>query len=194
MRPRDTQRSRVYAVDHDLMLLSDGPALSLDACEALAVKALERYGIGGGVKMVDGRGRRSGQSQNFGHRIALPLFARQPYYVLHEAAHAVIDRTRRFPSDPVAHHGPEYARVYLDLLRTFTNFDDKMLTETFRLHRVKVARGSVVTPKPLPASNTKRLREIEGELRDELAKITVARHRIDVLEAEQRRLRRPVAA
>lgn len=194
MRLRDTQRSRVYAVDLDLGWLSDGPPLSLDACEALAVKALERYGITGGIDMADGRGRRRGVTQNGGQRIVLPVWARQPYYVLHEAAHAVIDRSRRFGTPAVAHHGPEYARVYLDLLRTFTNFHNTQLTTLFRTHRVKVARGSDITPKPLPSSNSKRLREIERELAEEGDKINAARHRIAVLESEQRRLRQPVAA
>ena len=106
---RDQQRSAVYTWEQGLA--SRMPRLrrrlSLAQCEAYVARVWHDLRPGVAPPAVkDGRGRRSGLGTPT--EIKLPKFARRPYYVLHEVAHAV---------NPGGEgHGPAFARVLLDLL------------------------------------------------------------------------------
>jgi hypothetical protein len=66
-------------------------------------------------------------------RIALPKWARSERVMLHEIAHHAA------PRDAAA-HGPEYARIYVELVRTFMGEKPAArLLAAFEAHRVKVA-------------------------------------------------------
>jgi hypothetical protein len=83
----------------------------------------------------DGRGRRRG----YGSRrvVKLPRPCRSPGFVLHEVAHAAAPR---------AGHGPDFARVLLDLLvrhEGVDRFEASLLAAVQRPRRVRLA---VVAP------------------------------------------------
>jgi len=126
-KPRDNQRSAVYKWERSLDAWP-GEHLSLHECRWWVHRVWLDYIPGDPPpKIKDGRGRRSG----YGNRyvIKLPREARYELYVLHEVAHAIVhyrDRLRR----TCAGHGPEYARLVLDL---YSRYKGVSLSEGRRL-------------------------------------------------------------
>lgn len=120
-KPRDSQRARLYRAERGRL-----GEPSVHAPPTMTMTEIRRW-VGRltrsswwrrrfpGCRYIavrDGRGRRSAAGQNCGHFgvIKLPRWARNPLVVLHEVAHAVQPRR-------TAAHGPEFARIYLDLVR-----------------------------------------------------------------------------
>jgi predicted nucleic acid-binding Zn ribbon protein len=93
------------------------------------------------LTVKDGRGRRRGAASSFSNTIKMPKWTRLKWYIMHELAHIATDYLHNFHydeddedgggwpgyTDPetglgtltqnVAHHGPEFAGIYLYLLR-----------------------------------------------------------------------------
>jgi hypothetical protein len=118
---RDNQRSAVYAWEDRMFgppMRNNEPKLSLEECHALMLRAWERYTSNGSrvPTIKDGRGRRRPCYRYDDHSIRLPKHARRPSQVLHETAHAIV---RRKLGETVASHGPEFMRLYMDLLERF---------------------------------------------------------------------------
>jgi predicted nucleic acid-binding Zn ribbon protein len=115
------------------------------------------------LTVKDGRRRRRGGAQAFSNTIALPRKARSVYYLLHELAHIATSYIHDFyydeddedgggwpgEEDPktgmvvleenVAPHGPEYAGIYLYLVREFISTEaHDALQAAFRDGKVKV--------------------------------------------------------
>ena len=131
-RPKDMQRARVYASEHfeqrsalSRRLLTGGKKYStgnvhIEACQAYVDAIVSRkwfiarWGPGWTIAVV----QKSGGSAYGGNRgwrrgrMTLPVFARSEPVILHELAHCLTNHDTK-----IAHHGPEWAGVYLELVR-----------------------------------------------------------------------------
>ena len=144
---RDTQRSKVYKWERANKLLWDVSKknMSLEDCQALANKAFDRYGLSHPV-VKDGRGRSAACWKPGQNRIDLPLWARSEVVCLHECAHGITDRfyEAHSPGEEFAWHGPEFMRVFLDLLITFLKVGSTELRASARDAKIKVASTAVI--------------------------------------------------
>lgn len=139
---RDTQKSRVYAaeraaagVDHWVQTIPNGEL------QGWVDNVLARRGVQArwGRCDIDVVLKRGGSAYSWGGRITLPKGARNPWVVLHEIAHELTRATRS--------HGPEFAGVYLYLVRTVIGDDaGKAILAAYREHRVR--RNTKGIPKP----------------------------------------------
>lgn len=121
-RPRDTQRSRVYAWENTIKGYRANPDFkTLDECQSFLAPIWRaergRYGL---AKMVCPAIERPAWGQrraiaHADHRITLPLWARHATIILHEAAH------RLTPADPG--HGPRFVGVMIGLLARHLGYD-----------------------------------------------------------------------
>lgn len=132
-RPRDFQRARVYRWERVCVHSDTAPAMSLDECRALVEQVYvdrERPGrrrSWSPPTVTDGRGRRhAGGSREV---IKLPRWSRRRTIVLHECAHGLSDDG----------HGPEFMRVYIDLLADFAGMDGDALLRSALQARLRVA-------------------------------------------------------
>lgn len=108
---RDTQRSAIYAWERRLPGWP-GASLTLGECQAFVCHVWGDHMRGDAPLVTDGRGRRRACFVPELHQIRLPRSARTTLIVLHETAHAIL-----WAHDAaLAHHGPEFARLYLTLL------------------------------------------------------------------------------
>lgn len=132
-RPKDMQRARVYASEHFEQrsaaavrwLGPSGPKYStgsphIDACQIYVDWVISRpwfiarWGPGWTINVVQKSGG-SAYGSNRGWRrgrMTLPVFARSEPVILHELAHCLTNHRH-----DIAHHGPEWAGVYLELVR-----------------------------------------------------------------------------
>lgn len=161
-RKRDSQRSRVYDwerqhVDGRLskMTLRESremgrnPKMTLDECRAL-VGEVWRFYFGSESEppnVKDGRGTRRALAGYFD--VSFPRWARTRSTVLHEMAHAILSRSYHWGSAAggAAPHGPEFVRVYCQLLARFDGRKLGELTRSARACRVKVAAPGVYAPR-----------------------------------------------
>lgn len=149
---RDFQRSAVYAWETRLFgapKASHEPSLTLPACRRLLARAWRGYvsqarnwGSHEARQMpptvTDGRGRRrpcfNSEDPFHGPCIKLPCHARRASQVLHETAHAII--WARGLEGKVASHGPEFVRLYMELLVHYGGFDPTYLKDALGKVRV----------------------------------------------------------
>lgn len=89
-----------------------GSSLSLGECQALVCQVWGEHLPGDAPLVTDGRGRRRACFAPEVHQIRLPRSARNTFVALHETAHAILWAH----DQALAHHGPEFARLYLTLL------------------------------------------------------------------------------
>ena len=140
-RPRDFQRSRLYGWEGVHVLPRDPTPLSLLACrELVATVFADRLGAGVPAPRVeDGRGRRHAAGSR--EVIKLPRWARTRPIVLHECAHGLA----------ADGHGPDFARVYIDLLADFMAIDRSEMERTAGRAGLKVtsAGHAIQAPKEL---------------------------------------------
>jgi hypothetical protein len=133
-RLRDFQRSRLYRWENEHVLPLDRQPIPLDACRALvAAVFVRRLGPDAAPPLVeDGRGRRHAAGSR--DVIKLPRWARTRPVVLHECAHGLATDG----------HGPDFVRVYVELLVEFSGFDRATLEAGLS------AAGLQVTPAGQP--------------------------------------------
>ena len=120
-----------------------GPALSLYDCQQLVARVWHDYLEAPPPLVTDGRARRTACYVYDDHEIRLPRWSRTEMVVLHETAHAIL--WAALPS--AAGHGPEYARLYLDLLDYYAGVDPAVARwrgAHQRPRRVRFAPVSVV--------------------------------------------------
>jgi putative metallohydrolase (TIGR04338 family) len=106
------------------------------------------------ISVRDGRGRRSAGANAYLDLIAMPKGTRSRWVALHELAHIAEtyradwvggwpyyenENGERVPIPTTAPHGPEFAGIYLYLVRSFLSEDHARLTAAFKERRVKVA-------------------------------------------------------
>lgn len=152
-RTRDSQRSRVYAMTWETGGIKN--ELSLAECDAICRRVCADYRINAPT-LTDGRRRRSGVYHVYDNEIALPRFARNKTYLLHEIAHAI---ARQGPA-----HGPIFARVYVNLMVRYADADKKELLARCKKHRVKLAVNTKV-PQATAPRKASRIRKIEERMR-----------------------------
>jgi hypothetical protein len=161
----------------------------MEEIEALVAKVCAAYQLKP-PEILPGNGRRSACYQVFGHSIKLPLWARNKHTVLHEVAHAVIVHKG---SLDYAHHGPEFARLFLDMLDRFGGV--KNIRELRRLAKkmgVKFATSDKV-PQPIAARTAAKLAKIAArrkELNAELEELYLEEKQL-LLETRQTKTKMP---
>ena len=124
-RPRDTQRSKVYAAEGAAFGRAK-EELTLDECRAFIAEVWRsetakqlRHGTGRQwrvypPRLADGRGCRSASAGN--GEVTLPRWARSKWVILHELSHEITEGRR-------AAHGPEFCRSDLRLVERFIGFE-----------------------------------------------------------------------
>ena len=150
-RPRDSQRSKVYAWELANTENYTAPTLSLTECRELVRRVWAAYRPGAQPpEFADGRGvSRGGAWGSF--QISLPKRSRTRPNVLHETAHTLL------ASQPYASHGPEWLRLQIELLARLAGFRRADLLRSARGAGLRVARS-------VPLRATGRLRA-SGALR-----------------------------
>lgn len=142
---RDSQRARVYAWEraqpwwqvarrgsgYTEVASSVVRPLTLAECEKYLSKVLRKAGALP-VRVRDGRGSPNAKGWTTG--VQLPVFARSRPVILHEAAHVIASQRGLFVK-----HGPEFVRIYLDLVSRHLHVNPGALLASARGARVKVA-------------------------------------------------------
>lgn len=132
--PRDTQRKRVY--DWERVFIHPhckGEQLTLPEIRALCDEIGEWLGCPR-ITVKDGRGRRS--ACGGGWMISMPRWSRNRSIVLHEIVHCLVPYG-------YAWHGPEFVRVFIELLHRYLKIPKAELRETLRKAHVKVGPVAV---------------------------------------------------
>lgn len=138
-RPRDFQRSRLYRWESANVLPRDRRTLSLDACRDLAREVFAARLAEPPPRIEDGRGRRHAAGSR--QVIKLPRWARTRPIVLHECAHGLSTDA----------HGPDFVRVYLELLAAFLGWDRTELEHSALLSGLKISAPG--RPVPVPSAS-----------------------------------------
>lgn len=142
MRPRDKQRSRVYAWEraaHADQLYRG--TMELDEAEHYVNRIWRaergRYGRAKvpPPTLRDGRGRRSAVAYSMSHALGLPRWARNPWVILHEIAHQLT------PKDEG--HGPRFVGVLIGLWSRHMGQDAEALALQAEQMGVKVHWRSI---------------------------------------------------
>lgn len=152
--PRDTQRERVYRAERAAGRAVDGQfwqqTIPNDRLQGYVDDVLSRKAIQSrwGRRYIEVGLKRGGKALAHGSsRITLPLGGRNQWVVLHEVAHCLTP-------DRYASHGPEFAGVYLFLVRTVIGAEaGKVLLTEQRNHRVR--RNTAAIPDPTRTVITK---------------------------------------
>jgi hypothetical protein len=165
MRPRDNQRSRVYAWERATRGYHSSPAWKTVDEVSAWLKPIWRAERGrvGRAKMrcpdivPSSWGQRSALAHDYEHKISLPLWARTPCTVLHEAAHHLTPRDEA--------HGPRFVGVLIGLMARHAGFDANELMARADEMGVKYHVRSIgVVPIHGPASLVKRAIDLEGPM------------------------------
>src|SRR3990167_5038700 len=132
---RDSQRSKVYAWEKEIFLNYDKNELSLEQCQALINLIWRAYEPNENPpELKDGRGtRRATGERDF---INLPTWARNRPVVVHEVTHSLLSYH--------THHGPEFMRLYIELLVRFgeTGMGRRELLKSARLSKLKIGKAT----------------------------------------------------
>jgi len=148
-RPRDSQRARLYAAERtafgDPRACPARLATLRELCayvdQTLGDAWFEaEFGRFASVRVKDGRGTRHAYSaydlRSRALLLSFPRWARTRPVVLHELGHAASARRHGV----IAAHGPEFAGVFLGLVRRFLGPDAAgRLAAAYRSHRVRFA-------------------------------------------------------
>lgn len=130
MRPRDSQRSKLYKSEPHF----PPDFKTVDQCQAFADSVMANRWVRArwkqSVTVKDGRGRSSASGGTSG-RLNLPLWSRSRYVILHEMAHVLTPYQ-------YAAHGPEYAGVLLSLIHHILGAEQAAkLRASFKENRVR---------------------------------------------------------
>lgn len=124
----DFQRSRVYRwEERNLLAAARWPIMELHECYDLMVRVFTDRDKPV-PKLNDGRGRRVACAT--WNKIYLPRWSRIAPIVLHECAHVLSPRD--------AGHGPEFMRIYVDLLKTYCKYSRRSLVDTALTSGIKI--------------------------------------------------------
>lgn len=156
MKPRDTQRSRVYdaecAAAANLGMYSRTRTIPNDQCQAwvddlMMLAPIQRRWKRATIKVVMKRG---GSAYGGHGRVTLPLFARNEWVIMHEVAHCL----NKYGA---AAHGPEFAGILLYLVRVRLGTEaGKALLDSYRAHKVRYTMKAVPDPRWTPVTKTQR--------------------------------------
>lgn len=149
---RDNQRSKLYKAEGEAFegfLCDELNDLTVDDCQAFINKIMHsrwfrsRYGTHQPPRVKSGKGARWATARYRERSIVLPLWARKPWVMLHELAHYAVRWTDSFAgADCTAHHGPEFAKEYLALVRRWIGKEEAdALRAAYKKNRVKYRVG-----------------------------------------------------
>lgn len=167
-KPRDSQRSRVYAAEGVIQQKAADPAFEeLAACQKYVDRirhsAWFRRHYPGAlqyIRLKDGRGSTRARADNA--TIDLPRWGRQKAVILHELAHCVIRQT--YGSRTMAGHGREWAAVYLALVRRWMGREAAAkLKASFQERRVRFRPKRHLSPETRQAAG-ERLRAVRAAM------------------------------
>lgn len=154
-RPRDRQRSRVYAWERSCVRLARRrpaqPAPNLADLQALQLwldpiwrSERARYGLPGAPSprvVRPHRGQRRALAYPQTHVMSFPVWARTPWNVLHEVTHLLVPNAEA--------HGPRFVGVLIGLLTRHAEQDPDELLASAEAHGVKVDQRSIgARPRP----------------------------------------------
>lgn len=192
LRPRDNQRSRVYAWEracieklaHSDLGVPDFATLEECASFADPIWVKERGRVGLARQEAPSierphRGQRRGYA-HADHRITLPKWTRSRWYILHELAH------RLTPHDEA--HGPRFVGVLIGLVSRWLEYDTQQLMALADEMGVKYFVRSVgVVPVRGPAWHVERAIRMHGPmtLMDLASHLSLA-ERLDLLPPQVR--------
>jgi hypothetical protein len=116
--------------------------MTLPECQAVVDWCLAHFGIDPTrFKTVVHPGKRHRRAVAYGsHRIDLPLWARNIPVAIHEASHAIVDRTGGYE----AWHGPEFCRVFFHLIGKTKVLSEADLVKQAREYGLKVAPSTYI--------------------------------------------------
>lgn len=146
MRPRDSQRKKVYSAESTVRHLSRTFIDFDETCQYvrkichskwLRTNYCQDWEPTDTITVGDGRGRRKASGSFFTKTIKLPKWARHEIVVLHEIAHVLVS------SYQVAPHGPEFVGCLLRLVKHFMG--DRVfvaLNSSFKEHKVRTKTKS----------------------------------------------------
>lgn len=135
--PRDSQRAKAYAWERTLktwkeespLSKEDGMKFLSEVCSTLNIKSPPTIKFWGTYQGCRARGNEITFSSS--------MFRKQ--IILHELAHCIInyikfkDKRERFQG-----HGPEWMKVYINLMSQFLGYDKEELIKSAQLHKLKV--------------------------------------------------------
>lgn len=140
MRPRDSQRSKVYSCEYvlrDAGMVGRERLETVEEMQAWVNKLLasawwkKHYRSVSKVTVKDGRGQRRALAHTWRNTISMPKWSRSKGVIIHELAHLVTPLAA--PS-----HGWEFCANYLELVRHFLGqADHDALKEAFDKRKVK---------------------------------------------------------
>lgn len=149
MRVRDSQRSKLYTAQQCLPgywtnEFGTVPQTQKWLNDVLAARWFRTRWRLHEVEVRSG----NGAGVSYSTHIALGTVGRNPPIVLHELAHQII--TRATPDGHrLASHGPEFAAVFLFLVRQVIGADTaKELRASYTAHKVKYRTGAYAVPEP----------------------------------------------
>lgn len=159
----DTQRGKLYrwerfAVYPRIDFQKMGP-LTIRQCQAIVNQTCEAYSIAFPPRVVAGRDAARDAATGSVRKIKLPNWALDPYILLHELTHSILG----IKGYGCEHHGPRFARLFIELVSWGLGHSKADLLRTARRHRVRVAAPDQVPqragrrrPHPLLVAETKR--------------------------------------
>lgn len=157
-RPRDTQRSKLYAAERRAFGRSTAELPAVADVQAYVDKVvgtawwIARWGFDP-VRVADGRGSSSARCIST-TGIAMPVDMRSKWVVLHELAHVVTQR--QYGWNVVPWHGWEFCDNYLAIVRHYLGADaaDRLRAEmrAGRVRYTKPRQGRPLTPEQRAAA------------------------------------------
>jgi hypothetical protein len=148
VRRRDSFRRRLYAWEYEwLATICGDEVVPLDDCTALVHRVWRDYEAHGRKPPVVRSGR-GGTARAESWRITLPRITRKRWIVLHEVCHSIILSSPRPELREAAYHGPEFIRLYVDLLARYRGLRAGTVRSSLRTAGLPVAR-SLTVPRPL---------------------------------------------
>ncbi len=127
-RPRDEQRSRLYAAENQIQAFLRDPLPTNGEMQAFVDEILRGLQSQFGSRMlspitvVAKHGQRQATAHFFMSTIKIPKAGRSKFIVLHEVAHILTDRY--YGQDVMEAHGPQFAAFELMLVDHFLGAGD----------------------------------------------------------------------
>ncbi len=131
-RPRDNQRSRLYAAERAAWACYDPePEMSWPEVKKFVFKVC--HNLKQDVPLLgQGQGARRAFVSFGGSRMVLPRWARKKTVILHELAHIISPD----------HHGPIFAKNYVSLIKRFIGSTEAAIMRmAYKQYRVKLRIG-----------------------------------------------------
>lgn len=119
-RPRDSQKTKLYRCEETVSAWGKGRMAELSDVRFYVQRIVQsawwrhRYPNITYITVNKGRGR-GGFAYTTKSLITLPEHAWHPMYIIHEMAHIAADHDGSYKT--IAAHGPEYCRIYLDIVQ-----------------------------------------------------------------------------